>query len=298
MLRRHPQVFMPDMKEPWFFATELSHNLPSVSTGIPVGVPETLDKYISLFQEAEPEQLVGEATALYLWSRVAARGIAELQPAARIIAVFREPASFLRSLHLELVQRHQEPERDLRKAIFVEDERRRGSYVSPSAWYWPTVVLYSDYVRYVEQLRRYQEFFPPEQILVLIYDDFRCDNEATMRVVQRFLGVDDTHPIEMMEANPTVRVRSTYLNNLLGAVFTGAGPVSRAVKTGIKTLTPQQLRHKALQATQRRLIYAKPEPPDDELMVELRRRYKREVEALGKCLGRDLVSLWGYDGIS
>ena len=297
MLRRHPQVFMPDMKEPWFFATELLRDAPSVSTGIPTGIPETLDEYLSLFAGAKPEQLTGEASALYLWSRVAARGIAELQPAARIIAVFREPASFLRSLHLELVQRHQEPERDLRKAISVESSRRRGNYVSPSIWYWPAMVLYSDYVRYVEQLRRYQEFFPPEQILVLIYDDFRRDNEATMRTVQRFLGIEDTHPIEPTEANPTVRVRSMYLNNLLGAIYAGAGPVSGTVKKSIEALTSQRVRNKMLQATQRRIVYAKPEPPDDELMIELRRHYKQEAVALSEYLGRDLVTLWGYDGV-
>jgi Sulfotransferase domain len=297
MLRAHPQVFMPDMKEPWFFATELLQNLPDISTGIPAGVPRTIDEYLSLFEGAEPGQLVGEATALYLWSRVAARGIAELRPDARIVAVLREPASFLRSLHLELVQQHQEPEQDLRKAISVEQARRRGDYTSPSAWYWPTVVLYSDYVRYVEQLRRYQEFFPPEQILVLIYDDFRNDNDATMRIVQRFLGVDDTYPIQTAEANPTVRVRSMYVNNLLRAVSTGAGPVSGAIKTGIEAVVPQRLRGRALEATQRRFIYAEPEPADEQLMAELRRRYKPEVAVLSEHLGRDLVGLWGYEEI-
>jgi hypothetical protein len=297
MLRLHPQVFMPDLKESWFFATELLRDLPSVSIAIPDGIPKTLGEYLALFDGAMPEQLAGEASPLYLWSRLAASGIAELQPDARIIAVFREPASFLRSLHLELVQRNQEPEKDLRRAIHVEEARRQGRYVSPSAWYWPTVVRYSDYVRYAQQLRRYQELFPPEQILVLIYDDFRKDNEAVTREVQRFLGIDDTYPIEPLEANPSVRVRSTYLNNLVRTISTGDGPVSGAIKTFIEAVASQQLRHKALEITQHRLIYTKPEPLDDELMGELRRRYKREVEALGEQLGRDLVTLWGYDGI-
>lgn len=297
MLRLHPQVFMPDLKEPWFFATELLHELPSVSIAIPDGIPKTIDEYLALFEGAKPKQLAGEASPLYLWSHFAASGIAEMQPDARIIAVFREPASFLRSLHLELVQRNQEPEKDLQTAIHVEEARRQGRYTSPSAWYWPTVVLYSDYVRYAQQLRRYQELFPPEQILVLIYDDFRNDNEAVMREVQRFLRIDDTYPIEPKEANPSVRVRSTYLNNLVRAVSTGEGPVSGAVKTFIEAVTPEGLRQKALDITQRRLIYTKPGPPDDELIVELRSRYKKEVVDLSEQLGRDLITLWGYDRI-
>ena len=30
-------------------------------------------------------------------------------------------------------------------------------------------------------------------------------------------------------------------------------------------------------------------------MLELRRRFKPEAQALSEYLGRDLVSLWGYD---
>jgi len=32
-------------------------------------------------------------------------------------------------------------------------------------------------------------------------------------------------------------------------------------------------------------------------MLELRRRFKGEVIALSDYLGRDLVSLWGYDRV-
>ncbi len=294
MLRRHPQIYMPDLKEPWFFASE-RHSRPH--SAVSSTLPDSLEDYLSLFDGAKSGQLLGEASARYLWSRTAASGIAEVQPAARIIAIFREPASFLRSLHLQLVQQHQEPEKDLRRAISLEEARRQGRYVSRSASYWPQVLLYSEYVRYVEQLSRYQALFPSEQMLVLIYDDFRRDNEATVRRVLGFLDVDETHPIEATEANPTVRIRSVHLNNRLRAIYTGVGPVSAAVKAGVKAVTTQQMRHKALQAAQRRVIYAKPEPPDDELMIELRRHYKPEVVALSKYVGRDLVSLWGYDSI-
>jgi hypothetical protein len=294
MLRRHPQIYMSDLKEPWFFASE-RHSRPYSAASD--ALPDTLDDYLSLFEEAKREQRVGEASARYLWSRTAASGIAEVQPAARIIAVFREPASFLRSLHLQLVQQHQEPEKDLRKAITVEEARREGRYVSRSASYWPQVLLYSDYLRYVEQLRRYHALFAREQVLVLIYDDFRRDNEGTVRTVLRFLGVDDKHPIETMDANPTVRVRSLRLNNLLQAVYMGGGPVSGLVKAGVKAVTPRQLRRGALEEIQRRVVFGDAQPPDEDLAVELRRRFKPEVVALSEYLDRDLVSLWGYDAL-
>ena len=79
-------------------------------------------------------------------------------------------------------------------------------------------------------------------MLVLVYDDFRRDNEATVRQVLRFLDVDDSVALAQTEANPTVRVRSPRLHELLHAVSVGHGPASRAVKRTIKAFTPQPLR--------------------------------------------------------
>jgi hypothetical protein len=152
-------------------------------------------------------------------------------------------------------------------------------------------------VRYSDQLRRYRTVFPSEHVLVLIYDDFRRDNETTVRRILRFLDVDDTFPVNVAEVNPTVRVRSEYLDDLVRTVSMGQGPVSRTIKAGIKTLTPRQLRRNALALTQHHIVYDNPRPPDEELMMELRHRFKPEVVALSEYLDRDFVTLWGYDRI-
>jgi hypothetical protein len=59
-------------------------------------------------------------------------------------------------------------------------------------------------------------------------------------------------------------------------------------------VTSQRLRRRALSAHYR-AQRARPAPPDDSLALELRRRFKAEVEALSEYLERDLVKLWGYD---
>jgi hypothetical protein len=290
MLRRQPEIYMPDSKEPWFFAAELHERTPPR----PGGTPATLEEYLSWFGAAGPEQRMGEASPLYLWSQTAAARIAEVQPEARIIAILREPAALLRSLHLQFVESYIETESDFRKAISLEGARREGRRV-PRYSYWPQTLMYSEHVRYVDQLRRYHAVFAPEQIMVLIYDDFRHDNEATVRTVLRFLGLDRAAPIEPMEANPTVAVRSQRLHELLHAVSVGRGPISLALKAGIKALTPTGLRRGALHATQRGVIYREPPEPDERFMLELRRRFRGEVAALSDHLGRDLLTLWGYD---
>jgi hypothetical protein len=290
MLRRHPQIYMPDCKEPWFLASELHDRTPPR----PEGTPQTLQEYLSLFGPARPEQRAGEASALYLWSQTAAARIAEVQPHARIIAILREPSSFLRSLHLQFLQVYVETEGDLRRALELEEQRRHARSV-PRHTYWPQALMYSDYVRYVEQLRRYEAVFAPEQILVLIYDDFLEDNQRTVCQVLRFLELDDSHRVDARTANPTVRPRSQALHGLVHAVSVGHGPASLAVKGTVKVLTPRRLRRQVLHATQRRIVFAEPQTPDEGLMGELRARFKDEVVALSRHTGRDLVSLWGYD---
>jgi hypothetical protein len=292
MLRRHPQIFMPDFKEPWFFADDMRPRFQPARSGV---VPETLEGYVSLFDGAEADQCVGEASSSYLRSSDAASRIAQLRPDARIIAILREPASFLRSLHHQMLSDHVETKKDLKLAISLEPARRAGRNI-PRRSHLPQMLLYSEHVRYVEQLRRYHTAFPAEQVLVLIYDDFRADNEATLRRVQQFLGVHDAAPLEVFDANTSSnRMRSQQLDDFVNVVSVGRGPVSGAVKAAVKAITSSGLRSTALRATRRKLVYGKPRPPDEELMLELRRRFKGEVVALGEYLGRDLAGLWGYD---
>jgi hypothetical protein len=294
MLRVHPQIFMPELKEPWFFASDMRLRFQPPRAGTP---PQTLEEYAALFSAAGPEQRAGEASSSYLWSRTAAAAIAEVKPDARIIAILREPASFLRSLHLQLLQSHVEAEQDFRRAIELEGERREGRHV-PRRSHRPQLLQYSEHVRYAEQLTRYRELFGTEQMLVLIYDDFRADNEGTVRSLLRFLDVDAAAPVAVQQVNPTVRMRSQRLDDLVYRVHTGKGPVSRVAQSAMKVLAPRRVRREALRVTRQRIVHGRPRTVQEEFMEELRRRFKPEVVALSEYLDRDLVALWGYDEVA
>jgi hypothetical protein len=150
-------------------------------------------------------------------------------------------------------------------------------------------------VRYVEQLRRYHARFDPDQVLVLIYDDFLADNEGTVRQVLRFLDADDAVPVAPVRANPTISVRSTRLNDMRLGLRDGRGPLLSAVRYAGKAVTSKRAREALYYPLQRRAVYRAAPPPDEAFMRELRRRYNGEVVALSEYLGRDLVGLWGYD---
>jgi len=292
VLRRHPQLSIP-VKEPRYLASDLrdSFQIPATTR-----LPASFAEYLALYADAPPDRRVGDCSPIYLSSRTAARAIAELQPAARIIAILREPASFVRSLHLQFVQEHAESETDLRKALALEQDRRMGKRL-PRSSHRPNMLMYADHVRYVEQLRRYRDLFAPEQILVLIYDDYRRDNDATVRTVLRFLEVDDTPPIVPRERNPTVGVRAQRMYRITHALAAGHGPLARAVQASARTLAPRGLSRRSATALRDRIFFTSPQPPDEQLMLELRRRFHGEVVALSEHLDRDLVRLWGYDRI-
>jgi len=288
MLRRHPQIHMP-VKEPRFFAPELRSRFRRLGPGAPL----TLDDYLPLFAAAAPQQRIGEASAHYLRSQEAAARIAEVQPGARIIAVLREPASFLRSFHLQAVHNHVETVTDFPRAIGLEAARREGRQV-PRFSQSPATLFYSDHVKYVDQLQRLYDAFPSDQIMVLIYEDFRRDNESTVRRVMRFLEVDDSLPIEPIQTRRLPGLRSLALYRLWAAVSiarTKAGMTSKAASGGRASAPIRG----AIGAAWHRAVFTTPTPPDEDFMNELRRRYKPEVVALSDYLGRDLVSEWGYD---
>ena len=291
MLSQHPEVFMPRLKEPHFLATDRRARFSNPRGG---RLPETLEEYLHLFDPAAAGQLAGEASASYLWSQTAAEGIANLAPEARIIAILREPASFLRSQYLQFRRIHFEDRRSMREAIALDDERRAGRKI-PASCPYPQMLIYSDHVRYAEQLRRYHARFPREQVLVLIYEEFRVDNPGTLREVARFLGIDEQFAFEELDVNTTSKtMRSQHADDAVRSLTDGSGAASRAARGAMRAL-PKGLRRRALGSVREHLVFGAPPPVDDALMHELRRRYRPEVEAAADYLGRDLVALWGYD---
>ena len=157
MLGAHPQIFLPAVKEPRYFAFDQRSTAARAPARGPARRRSSSTPPCS--PPPRPEQLVGEASPQYLRSRVAAGAIAEVAPAAKIIAILREPASFLRSFHLQMVSSGVESERDLANALALEPERRRGRHI-PRGSHHPASLMYSEHVRYAEQLRRFHDALP------------------------------------------------------------------------------------------------------------------------------------------
>lgn len=167
----HPEVSMTSFKEPQVFA------YPDYRA--------RLGSYAPLLSGVAPAR--GESSAVYSqfprWPGVPER-IHSLVPHARLIYVVGDPVDRVVAHYAQLVLNGREA-RPFDEAI--EDVARPDSrYLCPS--------------RYATQIRRYLEWFPPSQLLVLDQADLLKERRRTVAEAYRFLGVDpDFHSKDLDE---------------------------------------------------------------------------------------------------
>ena len=222
-LRHHPEVFIPKVEEPKYFAYPghpPAYESPD-RAAVVKGACWKLDDYQQLFAPWQDQKMGGEKSAQYLWSPRAAGAIRDLIPDVRLIVILRNPADRAHSHFTHNLRALREPLTEFRAALDAEPERKRQN--------WSYNYLYRERGRYAEQLDRYYDLFPREQILVLLYDDLVEDAAAVMQAVCRHLGVSETCDLPVGERHNVSVGVPTY--GLLHRVLTRESPVKSVLRT-------------------------------------------------------------------
>jgi len=183
-LRRHPDVFLPAVKEPHVYAYLAD---PSVARHLFADEAAARRRYQELYQEVRDEKAVGDASTTNLVVHGAAEVIASEVPAARIVAVLRHPVDRAYSHWRHFRAAGGEDIADFAEALRQEEPRAAAGV--------PVTYQYLGWGRYCGQLRPYFESFGRERVLVHLYDDWCSDAEAVLRATFGFLGVDDSLPM-------------------------------------------------------------------------------------------------------
>lgn len=273
-LARHPDIYLPAVKESHHFATDLLSR---------DDYYRPLDNYLALFGDVNKEQVVGEASVYYLYSKDAAQNIYEFNRQAKIIAMLRNPIDMIPSYHSELLYKGDEYLPDLCAALEAEEERKLGRML-PDKIRFNAKLFYSELVRFSDQLERYFACFGRQAVHLIIYDDLKADPARVFRQTLEFLGVDPTFQTEFDVVNANKRVRSTAIRNLL------RNPPPTAQRVA-KVVLPRKLRRNLGKViTRLNLVYESRPPLTRAARVNLQCRFAKEVETLTKLIGKDLSS--------
>lgn len=280
-LRQHPQVYMPQNKEPRFFIYEggsIDPNWPGYNF-IKNKTVTDLPGYQELYRPVTNEIAIGEATAGYLSNPGVPDRILKHIPDAKFIAILRDPAeraysAFLMDIRngLDNVQLSEAVERYYAKKEPPSDILRQRAYIS--------------YIRagfYYQGLTRYYQRFDSDQIGVFFFEDFKRDPACLVRNVFGFLDVDQAFQPNMGKRyNVSLVPRNRRWNRLAVG--------QNLAKRLIKRIVPVEARKRISKIVIGSNLI-QPAPISRELRSDLIEIYRQDILRLQDMCDRDL-SLW------
>lgn len=262
-LQDHPEVFMPEMKEPDFFVEERRRRI------------RTLAEYEALFAGAT-EAAIGEASVRYLSDRGAAARIREtLGPGTRILVLLRDPVHQMHSRWAHEVRSGGET-RSFAAAVLGESGDEPAS---------ATAIDYVSRARYAPQIRRYLEAFGRANLRVDIFEEFFADPAPAYAGVCEFLGISPEHSPPFAVHNPSGAPRSVFLSRALGS--------PAGWKRLWQKLVPVRLRDRARHVVTAWNTSRRPLPaPTERERDRLRAFFRDDVRELESLLLRSLSGPW------
>lgn len=270
-LREHPQVFLPSVKEPGFFAEGEARKV------------TTLEEYARLFEETTAKA-IGEASVTYLYDPGAAARIRDvLGTGTRILILLRNPVDKTRSLwaHMTAIGAESLP---FEEALAAEEGRLSGATRLPAGTLAPTYYAYVARGRYAPQVRRYLETFPRERVRVDLFEEFFENPATAYSGVCDFLDVDKGHSPRFRVYNPSGAAVSRALGILLNRRSRWKEP--------LKAIVPLAMRDGALRALNRWNTKGPLPSLEKEARERAQRYFEEDLRDLEALLGRSLRDVW------
>ena len=290
-LDQHPQIYMSPVKEPCYFADELRPEyfgedmrrgakragqalrefLDGSMTTRGFGLVTEWADYLKLFRNVNGQKAIGEASVSYLWSPSAVRNIASKFPAAKIAMILRDPAAraFSQYLYYQGIEPDGKSFREYVDAALRNQQKLLGR-----------LYPFLEFGLYYEQVKRYLESFPRENIRIYLYEDYRRDAPALLSDLFRFLSVDETFTPDMTKKylEPRVpRFRAAYRLLKRSGLWL-------KVKNAMPPPVRRRLRPVVFRPREALVL----EPGDRAFLVDY---YREDIRKLSGLLDRDL-SAW------
>lgn len=185
-LRAHPEIYLPDFKEPDYFVEEKNLLL-------------GWNWYQSLFHAETNIKAYGEASTNYtkhpMFSGVPERIAASL-PNIRLIYLVRDPITRIQSIYVHNVSNERE-KRSFNQAMSI---LKNNMYVITSMYYY--------------QISQYLPFFSPDQLLIITTEDLKNQRRNTLAKVFHFIGVAETFQSPQFDQELNITKNRRKINKL------------------------------------------------------------------------------------
>lgn len=202
-LSSHPDIFFSEVKEPTYFAPDL----PGMRW------VKTRAGYDKLFSRAGGAKVLGDASATHLFSKVAAAQIAKYNREAKILIFLRPQEEYLPSLHHHFLSRFEDDIEDFEQVWRLSDNRP--AELIPKSCTEPQFLDYEAMGRFREQVERYFEHFPPQQIRVIRFADWASDPRSTYLEILDFLRLHDDGRTDFPKVNEAKSFRVKWIGRLI-----------------------------------------------------------------------------------
>jgi hypothetical protein len=283
-LRGHPDILMSDPKEPFFWCDDI----PGLRARSRI---DTYGRYLDLFSAGRQRYTaIGEASTLYLFSKVAVANIIARYPDAKMLVMLRDPVALVYSFHMTLLYYFVEDVREFEAAWGLQALRAQGQQL-PQGCTTPELLQYQAVGRLGEQLQRLLALVPAEQVKLIFFDDFSRNPRQAYREVLKFLNVADDGRKEFPKVNAAMSPRWPALTRLLQTY-----PVERASRYA-KSLLPMGLAE-VLKTAKHTLMLKRTTRTKlaHEFGQTLRQEFAADIERLEALTQRDLPQWRGTPG--
>jgi hypothetical protein len=182
-LNQHSEVFLTPIKETNFFSMEgkiINFSGPGDKYGTHRTSINKIEDYYQQFTKVKNEKAIGEVCPSYLYYKEGPINIHKYIPDVKIILILRNPVDRAFSAYSHMI-------RDGREFLSFEEAMKEESNRIDDNW--AEIWHYKEESKYYDQLKRYYEFFPKENIKIFLYKDFQENPHIVYSEICDFIGV-------------------------------------------------------------------------------------------------------------
>ena len=273
MLEQHPQIYLPAIKEPCFYA--FAEKKPEYKNGKFTFAVTSKDDYEQLFNKAGSHQLKGEASTPYLYlHKETIQNIQRLHPSpatVKIIIILRNPVDRAYSNYHWRVRDGRES-LTFEEALAAEKDRMLKGFSFD--------YFYKDRGFYFDAVNAYLTSFP--NVRIILYDDFIASPSEVMKDLCMYLGIAADFSFKIQnKINASYSSRWPWLSRLI--------TTESSIKFKLWYRLPANFRDNLRRYVMRITASGN---KNSRMLAETRKRlmqeFKSDVEQLAVLINRDL----------